>query len=768
MTRKWFALVFVLGTVLFHCAYFNTFYNAKRYYKLADQETRRSRSESISAATKGNFQKAVEKANRVVQEYPKSRYVDDALILMGKALYYQQEYHQSIRKLDQLLLNYPASEYADEARLWKAKSQLGLDNYAQAEMAFQNLFNDEIDRRIQGQAHLFLGKLYEERRSFDQAVASYKQSLKLLPGHMKAEAAFSIGADYDSLGDYQASAQYFQQVLDYDPYQEMRYDAEFRYARSLKKMKRADEAIDLFNALLVREGIQNRVPDIKLEIADALLVKGDVDGSILAYRDVTQEYPRTNHAARAYFALGNIYEKYRHDYERALDNFTETKTSSARSAYADTAGQKARDIQRFLALNQVIQMAGLGEGGELRLAEEDTEEDSMSLDEAYMLMEKAQTPAQKDSAMMKIGGTAFADSIREEVELQERQREFAWQASQNRSDRKPQVDWIEWYKEGIMPSADNLENELILLQKRQERLEQRRLSENPDLTSFRVDELDKNLFFLAELFLFRFDLPDSAFYQYKRIISEFPESEFSARACYNMAYLQNEYYKNPEASDTCYRYLVKHYPETSQAQAASRNLGLSGDETAGQETAVTFFRRAEDALWKRNDPGYALSQYRMLIDTFPESPLVPKSYYTMGWILENRLDNPEDATDIYKKLNQEFPETEYARHVLPKLTTLQQIREAELARIDSASAAVADTLTLKRPQKQDSLAVPESQSVPDTLMPSIEQARPVPPAVDLNSDTLKIPGEQDQTGIVSPGNTEHAVPEEAIPPGTDQ
>ena len=60
------------------CAYFNTFYNAQRYYKegLKDEESKKG-------TGKAEFKKSLEKAVIVARDYPDSRWVDDAFFLIA-------------------------------------------------------------------------------------------------------------------------------------------------------------------------------------------------------------------------------------------------------------------------------------------------------------------------------------------------------------------------------------------------------------------------------------------------------------------------------------------------------------------------------------------------------------------------------------------------------------------------------------------------------------------------------------------------------------
>ena len=81
-----FAAALVLGTL--NCAYYNTFYNAKMNYndgvKLLAGKTPNQ--------AKDKFDKAIQKSAAEITNYPKSRWVDEAVYLIGMSYYWENDY----------------------------------------------------------------------------------------------------------------------------------------------------------------------------------------------------------------------------------------------------------------------------------------------------------------------------------------------------------------------------------------------------------------------------------------------------------------------------------------------------------------------------------------------------------------------------------------------------------------------------------------------------------------------------------------------------
>ncbi len=102
--------------VLAGCAKYNTYYNAKKAFDDAEHV----RDEAIrkhedppqpTGLQKTNYEKAIQKAQKILDEYPGNSLTDDALFLQAKAWHRLEGYRMSIRKLDLLFQNFPASEY---------------------------------------------------------------------------------------------------------------------------------------------------------------------------------------------------------------------------------------------------------------------------------------------------------------------------------------------------------------------------------------------------------------------------------------------------------------------------------------------------------------------------------------------------------------------------------------------------------------------------------------------------------------------------------
>lgn len=106
-------------------------YNAKSYYR----QGRKAVNHDTLMLDSENFDKAIEKSTSIIVKYPNTRWIDDALFMMGASYYYKGDYSRSLEKLDFLIQNYPESAFYHEAQYLIGLSNYKLKKYGSAIVA---------------------------------------------------------------------------------------------------------------------------------------------------------------------------------------------------------------------------------------------------------------------------------------------------------------------------------------------------------------------------------------------------------------------------------------------------------------------------------------------------------------------------------------------------------------------------------------------------------------------------------------------------------
>jgi len=201
------------------CAYFNTFYFARRHYQEAEVERLKAERESRQASSEvqTHYQRSLEFATRVLIDHPDSRWVEEAVHLSQKILYRQGELAASIQKGNELLDLFPESETIPAARLFLARARLDMGDPLAA-MADAVLAIDGLEGRDLFEARFILGRAHGEASSFDEAVLILEELIE--DGETPPELVMQIRMELQQLlagqGEFRAAAEIVEDILD-DP-----------------------------------------------------------------------------------------------------------------------------------------------------------------------------------------------------------------------------------------------------------------------------------------------------------------------------------------------------------------------------------------------------------------------------------------------------------------------------------------------------------------------------------------------------------------------
>ncbi|MDZ7374774.1 MAG: tetratricopeptide repeat protein [candidate division KSB1 bacterium] len=709
------------------CAYYNTFYNAKQFYKKGEDQRLKRRAEKPTQAEIEAYRKAAEKAGKVIQNYPKSRYVDDAILLMGKAFYWQEQIGSAQRKFEELLTYFPDSELAPEARLWLARCLLAQNEFAQAEETLNALLAESRTRgHVRDEAFYYLGELQYARGRYRDAIQAYSQAARRISDpELRTRCFFRLGESATHERDYALAADSYRRAAASTRTVEQRFDALLKYGLSLKEQGRYDQAIRVFERIL-RDGSMNRFwPDAKYQIADAAYAKGEVDYALRWLQSIVQEHPRTDAAANAHFLLGRLYLERYADYKTAKDHFDQVRSASSRAEVVPQAVALSQDLDQLLRLRELVseqeKQLARGRRGMVQVGER------RRYQEGELWWVPDTTLSRRDSLLI----FARLDTlVRRGVDLDS----AAWTLIR----QDTLLYWIfppdsmvtlyqRWSRDDSVWAA---------IERIQQEWEQMTVAERRALAAARAaaqqkqqqavieaatpENVAKNKLKLGELFLFRFGKPDTALAYYMDIVQKYPDAPVAPQALYSIAYILETIRKDTVTADSVLSRLITRYPESPQAKQARRELGLAV-APSGPNGARALFLKAESLLWDRGDPRAALDSLAELVARYPDNELAPKALYAAGWICENVLGANERAAQIYQLLLDQYPNTPYAKRVRPVIEEFRHAQE-QARRADQMSQAGQPAEKAPAPRE------PARSTFPDTA-----EAVPAPPTASSSS-----------------------------------
>ena len=324
-------------------AYYNTFYNAEKAYDegvkaittSADQEAVDRNvylplfgSEGRSAQTQA-FESAIQKSSDILRDHPNSKWVDDALLLIGKSYFYLQNYVGAERKFREVeTLDSPLE---DEARFWLARTYIASVQYdLAANHLEESLIREDLSKQWEPQLRLALGSLYVKRQAWEAAIAELETGLEnVRDKDLAARAQFLLGQVYETLGRYDEAVAAYEAVGRYNPLYELSYAAQIEAVRvegmhgdteaalrQLRRMERDDKNYENRAELAYLRGRLYQAsgrPEEALDAYYALLY--DSDANITEVR------------GRTHYALGEFYRDVYADYPLAAAHFDTASTN---------------------------------------------------------------------------------------------------------------------------------------------------------------------------------------------------------------------------------------------------------------------------------------------------------------------------------------------------------------------------------------------------------------------------------------------------------
>jgi len=632
------------------CAYYNTFYNAKKYYNTAYQDIKKQKSGELSNKARQNLEVSIDKSLKLLELYPNSKYVDDAQLLLGKCYYYQNNFIRARDYLYQLLDIYPQSELVPQAKLWLIKVDIQDEKYHNAEIQITNFLNTNIPDNIKAEIYFLRARLYIRNNNYQEAINYYNKSIQV-DKTLRPEALFAIGSIYDSLNNYHQSAIYFKKVFKSNPGEPYNFTSQLKYGIALKKQNEIDLALDNFDELLLKDIDKQQEAKVRLQIADCLMLQENFQTALREYEDIIANYPRTEESAIAYYKLGNFFEQ-RMKYKKALQNYIQVEKEFSKSQYADSAKIRQNALFKLFALKKVIYVS------------------LHDTSETKQISNKIVFPERDDTYFFEDTSTVSLVK-REDKDAQVDQQEDVSREEETRDRNLP-------HQSDLSQNRDKEES-----QKPEEVV-------NPEINKLDINKLDKNLFLLGEIFMLNFNKPDSALAKYNYIIDNIPESEYTPKAYFNSAYIYKTIKNDSLKADSLYNLIVDKYPDSEAAMRVQIKLGKAVPKSE-DEIIMEQYKQAEEFMLDKNNPQKACKIYKNIIKKYHDSDLIPKIYYSLGWCYENKLDSLNTAYVVYDSLLSKYPDSKYSKKIQPKIQQVKKSLKEQEKNTESETEVSADS-----------------------------------------------------------------------------
>lgn len=656
-------------------SYFNTYYNARKAYSEAETEVlagiQASREKSakgqtiayvVSSTARVKFTNSIEKNSKLLSYYPTSKFVDDALLMIGKSYYYLEEDVKAERKFLELISQYPESNLIPETKLWYGRSLLRQKRNTEGLQLLGTLYTEELangDDDVAGRAALIIGEYYFGLNDYDNALRYYTQSVAALSDNEEnARTQFQIGVCYSKLNDAVKAEAAFREVNAFSPDYNTAFQSAVYESRMQTLQKKYEPALEILFAKLDDAKYTEYFAAAHREVGNTYAAEGNITEALAQYRYVDTAFARTDDAARSMFALASLYEHTLFQFDSARTYYDKAKIEFSASEITPDAAVKSGIFTKYFMLKR-------------DLANYDT-----------LIMDVIHPRPKKLDSLAAVK----ADSVRrsETSTLKEKSLFRVDRAADLRGD----TTTVRTDTTAVSAAATPLLRDSLA------RVDTAALLASAALKRQTIDSLSRQVirtkFELAGLLYLEMNRPDSALVYYTDVVHHTTDTSLAARSYFTIAEIYAADSVSRTKTDSIYRKIIEIAPRSSYAQEARKNLGLPV-MTEERDSAEVQYWNAERII-DGGKPAEAIRVLQTLAETYPKSAYAPKSLFTIGWIYENLLFANDSAESVYRQLTQKFPTSTYAVNVQPKLAeaTAAQREAEQKAKADKEAKEKAD------------------------------------------------------------------------------
>ncbi|MFH2053165.1 MAG: tetratricopeptide repeat protein [bacterium] len=355
-------VLLVLAVVLAGCAKYNTYFNAKRAFDNAEHvrnEALRKHQDppKPGGQQKNDYEEAIRKAQKILDDYPGHGLTDDALFLQAKAYHRLESYRMSIRKLDLLFTNFPASEYLEESLYIQGLNHLLIGSLPRSQEYLDRLAKKFPESRFQAETRKVTGDNAYALENWEAAAASYREYLAQETGVREPDRiGLKLATCYWELERYEEAARVLDTVAGSEESTEIDFQARLLSARVHVKLGEYALVDDLVAGLKPEAGIYRSEGMVALVEAENFIAQGRGEDASPVLENMPLEWQTPAVKARAADILG--YELLRRgQWEDAKVQFQEALRQKDELDDLERTRRLNEDLNDYLAAEAALKDA---------------------------------------------------------------------------------------------------------------------------------------------------------------------------------------------------------------------------------------------------------------------------------------------------------------------------------------------------------------------------------------------------------------------------
>ena len=336
----------VLLFVFSSCAYFNTFYNARQYFEQAEKQRLEKAGESIPPGAIDAYGKVIDKSQYVIDKYPDSKLVKEALLLIGMSRFHRKEYRIAETVFKQYVETY--ADNVDQAEYWLALCKWKLGKPQPALDVLQSMLETATDKN-------FISSIYLSKAEINLDIDNSKLALEYLvlaaetnkDRDERGQIYYRIAELAYNAEDYEQALSANTEVVKNSTSKKRKEEANLQIVRIHRLLGNWDTVKDLIKSMLLDETFKTIHGDLDLELVKLYQMDGLMEEAITRIESIKEDYKNSKTSAEAYYIHGEIALYDYWNLDDAKKYFERVTREYRQSIYTSTANLRAKEITKY-------------------------------------------------------------------------------------------------------------------------------------------------------------------------------------------------------------------------------------------------------------------------------------------------------------------------------------------------------------------------------------------------------------------------------------
>ncbi|HET9252343.1 MAG TPA: tetratricopeptide repeat protein [Candidatus Eisenbacteria bacterium] len=309
------------------CAYYNTFYIAKKNYREAQKAQEKSLTDAPAAEAISKYEIVIRQCKKMQEEHPKSKWADDAGYLMGASLYGKGDYAGALKKLGEFRERFPKSPFRSEARFTEGLARYRRKEFGEADSIFRELHANIRDFPRKWELHFYAGETQSALKNYDAANWWYARALKEAGGRREKGNTLRRSADAYLAAERPDTAQVvYDEALKVEERGLQRVEVAMARGEALRQLGKYPEALRFLDDWRAYAAEVGKEGELMLRVYELMALSGRVPEAIQGYRGLVEKFPRTPVAYESQFQIGFLHETALGDLDGAGREYDKLKT----------------------------------------------------------------------------------------------------------------------------------------------------------------------------------------------------------------------------------------------------------------------------------------------------------------------------------------------------------------------------------------------------------------------------------------------------------